>query len=105
MEEEGGTPGVSLIPLLHGLARRPQPPSGAQSGPAKKYPCSALLPKTSLTCREGKGRVCLGHRGRVCVSGKLASTHLSPDTEMRCLQSLLNFMPVTISVKNKEYGL
>ena len=49
--------------------------------------------------------MCLWHRGRICVSGKLASAHLSPDTEMRCLQSLLNFMPVTISVKNKEYGL
>lgn len=35
----------------------------------------------------------------------MASAHLSPDTEMRCLQSLLNFMPVTISVENKEYGL
>lgn len=49
--------------------------------------------------------MCLWHRGRIYVSGKLASAHLSPDTEMRCLQSLLNFMPVTISVKNKEYGL
>lgn len=39
------------------------------------------------------------------VSGALASAHLSPDTEMRCLQSLLNFMPVTISVKSKVYGL
>lgn len=34
----------------------------------------------------------------------VVSAYLSPDTEMRCLQSLLNFMPVTISVKNKEYG-
>lgn len=27
----------------------------------------------------------------------VVSAYLSPDTEMRCLQSLLNFMPVTIS--------
>lgn len=45
----------------------------------------------------------MGHREE-SVSGKLASAHLSPDTEMRCLQSLLNFMPVTISVKSKVYG-
>lgn len=39
------------------------------------------------------------------VSEKLDPAHLSPDTEMRCLQSLLNFMPVTISVQDKEHSL
>lgn len=39
------------------------------------------------------------------ISEKLDPAHLSPDTEMRCLQSLLNFMPVTISVQDKEYSL
>lgn len=30
-------------------------------------------------------------------------SHLSPDTEIKCLQSLVNFIPVTISAKQNRY--
>lgn len=29
-------------------------------------------------------------------------SHLSPDTEIKCLQSLVNFIPVTISAKQNR---
>ena len=51
---------------------------------------------------KGGRRICplVVQMNKRCGCVCLSQPYLSPDTEIRCLQSLVNFMPVTISVES-----